>query len=128
MFAIMMNCFTFLTTVLPPKNIIYCGSIVLPFSSVKPIYINYQRIEDYRVEIKLTGDINMVGIIDYDRNYKSVLDEQIMKVLDRYSCSLPYVEYDNVLDTVRLNIQMELFKFVKPQKKITLRCIDIDPN
>ena len=128
MFAIMMNCFTFLTTVLPPKNIIYCGSIVLPFSSVKPIYINYQRIEDYRVQIKLTGDINMVGIIQYDKNYKSVLDEQIMKVLDRYSCSLPYVEYDNILDTVKLNIQMELFKFVKPQKNITLRCIDIDPN
>ena len=123
MFAIMMNCFTFLTTVLPPKNIIYCGSIVLPFSSVKPVYINYQRIEDYRVQIKLTGDINMVGIIQYDKNYKSVLDEQIMKVLDRYSCSLPYVEYDNILDTVRLNIQMELFEFVKPQKKITLRYI-----
>ena len=123
-----MNCFTFLTTVLPPKNIIYCGSIVLPFSSVKPVYINYQRIEDYRVEIKLTGDINMVGIIQYDKNYKSVLDEQIMKVLDRYSCSLPYVEYDNILDTVKLNIQMELFKFVKPQKNITLRCIDNDPN
>ena len=124
MFAIMMNCFTFLTTILPPKNIIYCGSIVLPFSSVKPVYINYQRIEDYRVEIKLTGDINMVGIIQYDKNYKSVLDEQIMKVLDRYSCSLPYVEYDNILDTVKLNIQMELFKFVKPQKNITLRYIE----
>ncbi|AET73165.1 hypothetical protein PGAG_00276 [Phaeocystis globosa virus 12T] len=124
MFAIMMNCFTFLTTVLPPKNIIYRGSIVLPFSSVKPIYINYQRIEDYRVEIKLTGDINMVGNIHYDENYKSVLDEQIMNVLDRYSCSLPYVEYDNILDTVRLNIQMELFEFVKPQKNITLRYIE----
>ena len=123
MFAIMMNSFTFLTTVLPPKNIIYKGSIVLPFSSVNPIYINYQRIEDYRVQIKLMGDIDMVGNIHYDENYKGVLDEQIMKVLDRYSCSLPYLEYDNILDTVRLNIQMELFEFVKPQKKITLRYI-----
>lgn len=122
MFAIMFNFFSFIPSILPPMNVIYQKKIVLP--SVSPFDIIYERIEDNRAEIQVTGNHKMFGNIYYDENYNSIIDIDIRQALESFDCSLLAVDYNNMKDVIELVIQFEYFIYVKPKKKFMLRCKD----
>lgn len=94
MFAIMFNFFSFIPSILPPMNVIYQKKIVLP--SVSPFDIIYERIEDNRAEIQVTGNHKMFGNIYYDENYNSIIDIDIRQALESFDCSLLAVDYNNM--------------------------------
>lgn len=114
--------FSFIPSVLPPMNVIYQKKIVLP--SITPFDIIYERVEDNRAEIQLTGNHKMFSNIYYDENYNSIIDFEMRQALESFDCSLLALDYNNMKDVIELVIQFEYFIYVKPKKKFMLRCKD----
>tara|TARA_B100000424_G_C22848272_1_gene452428 strand:- start:5 stop:346 length:342 start_codon:yes stop_codon:yes gene_type:complete len=106
-----------LNNILPPIGRIYSTSINIPLIGNQNI--KYQRTKKLISEITLTGKINNLGYIYFDKYdpYKYTIDTKLDNILKKYKCTLSNPYYDDINDAIIFNININLIKF---SKKLTL--------
>jgi hypothetical protein len=99
--------------VLPPINNIYYTNINIPLIGKQDV--TYQRIENLKSVIKLSGKINQNGYIYYDMNnpYKYTLDDKLKYIINKYRCSIDNPIYYTNSDIIELKIKINLINYTK---------------
>ena len=102
-----------INNILPPINNIYNTNINIPFIGNQEI--TYQRIENFKSVIKLSGIIYQNGYIYYDMNnpHKYILDDNLKYIINKYKCYIDEPLYDKKNDKIELKIKIKLINYTK---------------
>ena len=102
-----------LNQILPPMNNIYQTQISIPFMGTQQI--EYKRIEPYVSKIKLSGKINKIGYITFDKNnlYDYTFDDTLTKIVRKYRCSFYMPDYDEDEDIITIKIKIMIINYSK---------------
>lgn len=102
-----------LNPILPPINNVYQTQFSIPFIGKQEI--QYKRIEPFVSKINLSGKINKIGYITFDKNNINdyTFDETLSTIIKKYKCSFYMPDYDEKEDKITIKIKIVLINYSK---------------
>ena len=100
----------------PPLNNVYSGTI--SFSLLGKQSIEFERLKKNTSQVRLNGLINCDGYVYNENgnekkymNYE--LDSNLIKLMNKYRCSIESPIYDNVNDTILFVLKINILGITK---------------